>query len=214
MRNSGSVTHSWSDINGEIVYCSQPCPKNCPLMFGSKYSAVCLVVPGNNEGWGCWMHPYCPCLLQTKSSQREQRCDPSTGLHCRSIWALNIAAVLSQQLRAQQITSRTGMELRGVKLNPHPGAGSASWECWDPVCPLVCVSQMSGRMETSRNKQQQQSTVWSCGLNSSSFSMIRMGPFHLGIVHESVIFQHALLMLAEASEDRQAALKAFVRLLF
>lgn len=44
--------------------------------------------------------------------------------------------------------------------------------------------------------------------------MIRMDPFHLGIVHESVIFQHALLMLAEASEDRQAALKAFVRLLF
>lgn len=85
MRNSRSVTHSWSDINSEIVYCSQPCPKNCPLMFGSKYSAVCLVVPGNNEGWGCWMHPYCPCLLQTKSSQREQRCDPSTGLHCRSI---------------------------------------------------------------------------------------------------------------------------------
>lgn len=40
--------------------------------------------------------------------------------------------------------------------------------------------------------------------------MIRMGPFYLGIVHESVIFQHALLMLAEASEDRQAALKAFV----
>lgn len=59
-----------------------------------------------------------------------------------------------------------------------------------------------------------QTTVWSCGLNSSSFSMIRMDPFHLGIVHESVIFQHALLMLAEASEDRQAALKAFVRLLF
>lgn len=43
--------------------------------------------------------------------------------------------------------------------------------------------------------------------------MIRMGPFYLGLVHESVIFQHALLMLAEASEDRQAALKAFVVLM-
>ena len=76
---------SLPNTSSSIVVLGEALSENCKLMFGSKYSAVCLVVPGNNEGWGCWMHPYCPCLLQTKSSQREQRCDPSTGLHCRSI---------------------------------------------------------------------------------------------------------------------------------